>query len=186
MKDRIAAAMQVVEAGSSLDAALSDDFCFAVLSVLGSKYLAVGAPESLGIVDCGEAARLIVAAHEIVFGELEVRSVGDNDLSEPSVLSVEECLASDVVCLATDLDFEATWVAMGSHINARSEKRWSQGFERLLKASVFASNAGHMKQDIPRYHGALSEIIAGSVSGRVGDEITGLLCAVVRDSEPSP
>lgn len=167
MLDQLRAAMRAVEDDPAAGtASLTPALRFAVLSGLGSKYLAVGAPSSLGIIDLDSNAEAIVVCHRLLFGELEVKRNRD--------MGVEEALAADIVCLPATTDFELEWIAEATHLNILDASPHSRGMAELTQhcALTYLDPQGASRA---RSHGLLAEVIRGSVSGRMGEEITALL-----------
>lgn len=168
--------MQAIETQGK-DAEMSSLLRQAALAGLGSKYLAVGSPATLGIIACGAAAPALQACHELLFGTLQVRSSGDNLFAEDAAVaehSIEESLACDIVCLPTEADFAVEWIAEATHLNLVDSGPWSMGMQALLHCARFTL-IGQPRHTIHKVHGRLTDVITGSVSGRMGEEITALL-----------
>ena len=146
--------------------ASSQQLHFAALAGLGSKYLALGTPASLGLIGDSSAAPALLAVHQLLFGPLEIRYADQ--------LSIEEALASDIVCLPTSSEFEVQWIADATHLNLIDSGHWSAGATELLRSAQIAT-VGAPQRPIPNHHGSLADVITGKVSGRMGEELTGLL-----------
>lgn len=143
----------------------------AALAGLGSKYLAVGAPDTCGIIHCGSATEAIAECHTLLFGPLEFRVVGA-ELSGSTNCSAEEAFASDLVCMPENEEFSLAWIAEATHLNVHRNVSPSDSLNTLCD---FASVTELSQSSEASSHGKLSEVICGQVSGRVGEEITLLL-----------
>lgn len=149
----------------------------AALAGLGSKFLAIGAPCSLGIAECGEDATALLDCHQFLFGPLEVRSAGDNSFEAGAKIrrcSIEESLACDIVCLSTTTEFSRDWIPDATHLNIVDTGPWSSGMQALAREASMTW-VGSPRQGLDNCHGELAEVIQGKVSGRMGEELTGLL-----------
>ena len=139
---------------------------FAAFAGLGSKYLAVGTPMTLGVVNCDAEYQALVTCHGIIFGPLEVLRSEDT--------STEEAMAADIVCLPATTEFAVDWIAEATHLNIMDTGPWSEGMQELASSTALtylsAAAAGPHGS-----HGLLTEVIRGSVSGRMGEEITALV-----------
>ncbi len=115
--------------------------------------------------------------HRLLFGALELRTAGDNHLpaaDKQREFTTEEAFACDIVCLCTTQEFRAEWIAEATHLNIIDTGPWSQGMQSVaLRAHV--SWLGKPRHPVQIAHGSLHDVITGSVSGRVGEEITALL-----------
>ncbi|MBL4634903.1 MAG: hypothetical protein JKY56_13610 [Kofleriaceae bacterium] len=176
--DQLRAAMRAIEDASAetADTILSEyeklygqnpDLAVAALFGLGSKYLAVGAPETCGIIGCGSAGPAIIACHTLLFGPLEYRVVGESIAGTTST-SVEDAFACDLVCLATDQDFSLHWIADATHLNVRQADEISAAVKALCEIVTLTA----LKPRQETEERSLSEVICGQVSGRVGEELT--------------
>ncbi|MCP4448870.1 MAG: hypothetical protein GY811_26590 [Myxococcales bacterium] len=167
MLDALRKAMKAIEAAPESAQLLSDaTLRFASLAGLGSKYLAVGTPMSMGLVHCNEYEEALIQCHTHLFGELEILN--------NKVVGVETAMAADIVCLTSDTDFELMWIADATHLNMFDTGIWSAGMRELSRAcDITYLNAPAIAPG--RAHGLLADVIGGSVSGRMGEEITALL-----------
>ena len=185
MHSELEAAMSAIEA-RQVDPALSARMTRAALAGLGSKYLALGAPSSLGLVACGPDAQALRVSHAIVFGSLSCRSAGSNQLTaEGAVVATtfEEAFACDIVCLTTSIDFEFEWIPDATHLNIVDSGPWSSGMESLADCARITS-VGTPRHSLRTQHGGLEDVITGKVSGRVGEEVTVLLWTPVSSLAP--
>lgn len=99
-------------------------------AAVASKYLASGAPRTIGFVGSGVQARTMLAAHRAVFGAAFEPLFSDRDPALAQKLagelggravSVEEACGADVVCTSTPSRtpvVRASWLAKGAHVNA--------------------------------------------------------------------
>ncbi len=177
MHDELQAAMKAIEALDSVPSSLSREQHWAALAGLGSKFLAIGAPETIGLLHCGGAAGAIYRCHELQFGPLKIRSAGDHALDGSADIfkcSSEESLACDLVCLTTTSDFSPEWIADATHLNIIDDGPWSPGMQSLA-AQARLTWVGTPRHALSAEHGPLNDVIRGSVSGRVSEEITCLL-----------
>jgi ornithine cyclodeaminase/alanine dehydrogenase len=168
-------------------------------AAVASKHLAVQHPRSIGFVGCGVQARFLLEAHRVLFDGFEVRTI---DISSEAsarfaseaggaVVSVEQAAGSDIVCTATPSRapiVKRAWVRSGTHINALGADApgkqeldpailadakvviddWEQATESG-EVNVALHQGTYMREQI---HGTLGEVVAGTKSARVGDEIT--------------
>ncbi len=149
----------------------SPDLAVAALFGLGSKYLAVGAPETCGIIGCGSAGPEIVACHDLLFGPLEYRVIGD-EIAGTTNTSLEDAFACDLVCLATNQEFSLHWIADATHLNlCRSSGEISADVKALCKIVTLTA----LKSTQDSEERSLNQVISGQVSGRVGEELTMLI-----------
>lgn len=167
MQDALRAFMKAIETDPQARIDASDaTLRFAALAGLGSKYLAVGTPMTLGLVNCDAEEEALVACHRLLFGPLEVLRTAD--------VSTEEAMAADIVCLAATTEFELDWIAEATHLNIRSAGPWSEGMHKLASSAALTYlNAATAGPGVS--HGLLCDVIQGSVSGRMGEEITALV-----------
>ncbi len=168
MQDELRALMKRIESDPDAMPATADaTLRFAALAGLGSKYLAVGTPTTMGLVDCDMHQDALITCHELLFGPLEVLRSADS--------SIEEAMAADIVCVSTTTAFEFDWIAEATHLNIFDAGPWSKSMQELATlAALTYLNAG----TVPIggiAHGLLSEVIRGSVSGRMGEEVTALV-----------
>lgn len=149
-----------------LETGLNASLRFAALAGLGSKYLAVGTPTTMGIIDCGEHAAFLIECHSLLFGPLEILR-GEE-------LGCEEAMAADIVCLTSSSEFDLDWIAEATHLNVLDTGPWSTGMQALAQTSSLtyidiATRGPHNS------HGLLADVIVGTVSGRMGEELTALV-----------
>lgn len=149
----------------------------AALAGLGSKFLAVGAPGSLGLAQSGADAPALLECHTLLFGPMELRCAGDNAIeSGPGIrmCSMEESFACDIVCLATTTEFSRDWIPEATHLNIVDTGPWSSGMQALAREASMTW-VGSPRHPLLNSHGDLAAVIEGRVSGRMGEELTGLL-----------
>ena len=151
MRDALRTLMKEIEANpDALPTRASGDIRFAALAGLGSKYLAVGSPASLGLVNCGAHSDAIAVCHELLFGPLEV--LHDQDLG------VEEAMAADIVCLPSSTEFELAWIAEATHLNVLDDGRWSEGMTQLANHCSITYAAASLPSKGRNAHGLLSDV----------------------------
>lgn len=158
---------------------LSKEVRWAALAGLGSKYLAVGSPASLALIDCGPAAAWIVACHELLFGDgVDIKLSGDN-LAPPSSTAVrcerEQAFASDIVCMPCTVDFDLAWIAEATHLNLCWQPPGPSAGALILFESSSVTVESEHPPPLARRQSSLDEVITGHVSGRMADELTVLL-----------
>jgi ornithine cyclodeaminase/alanine dehydrogenase len=183
-----------------MDATLLTALRTGAAGAIGSRYLAVARPRSLGLVGCGVQARMLLEAHRVLYGDdLELRMAdGRPQAAEAfaaeaggTATSVEEAAACDIVCTSTPARspvIKRSWVKAGAHINAMGAD--GPGKQELDPALLVAAKlviddhaqAHHAGEiNVPLAQGmlepdsifaTLGEIVAGIKSGRTGDEIT--------------
>lgn len=166
---------------------------------VASKYLAVGAPRSLGFIGCGVQARVLLAAHQVLWPDLELVMADSRDDAARAFAeeaggragSAEQASACDIVCASTPSRapvIDRSWIAGGTHINAMgADAPGKQELDPqiLRDARVIiddAHQAHHSGEvNVPLSSGAITEadiagnlgdIVAGTLAGRTGDEIT--------------
>ena len=167
---------------------------------IGSKYLAVQSPRSLGFIGCGVQARVLLSAHRVIYGDgLQLRMADVDEAAARAfaeeaggtATTVQRAAACDIVCTSTPSRtpvVERAWVAAGAHINAMgadAEGKQELATDLLLAAKVVVDDreqAFHSGEvNVPLHtgalseaqvHGTLGEVMAGTRSGRMGDEIT--------------
>ncbi len=148
----------------------------AVFAGLGSKYLAVGSPESIGILTTPTLALPLMAVHRLLFGDdLQFRLLHPcENVANATTTDMEQVCACDILCAPSDAAIDAYWLAEATHVNLTECSLWSPGFTSLAQfASAtlqYGSNAV-----VGNLHGQLADVITGTVSGRMGEEITLLL-----------
>lgn len=162
---------EIEECSGTLPPGSDTSLHFAALAGLGSKYLAVGSPASLAVVGCGADRDSIIACHELLFGYLDILH-GDQ-------LGIEEAVAADIVCLPTSTEFDLEWIADATHLNVLDDGQWSEGMKQLARHC----SVTYTGRDLPAQghaHGLLADVVRGSVSGRMGEEVTVLVCKTGR------
>ncbi len=185
MHSELEAAMAAIESIAP-DLSLPASVERAALAGLGSKYLALGSPTSLGLLSCGSDASALRRCHEILFGELALRSAGGNQLDDAKAsgsFTLEEAFACDIVCLSTSLEFEDIWIADATHLNIVDTGEWTKGMHSLARRAHF-TYVGTPRHALAHSHGSMEQVISGSVSGRMGEELTVLLWTPSGDATP--
>lgn len=183
-----------------MDATLLTALRTGAAGAIGSRYLAVARPRSLGFVGCGVQARVLLEAHRVLYGDdLELR-MADGRLQAAEAFaaeaggtatSVEQAAACDIVCTSTPARapvVKRSWVKAGAHINAMGAD--GPGKQELDPALLMAGklviddhaqarHAGEINVPLTRgmldeenIFATLGEIVAGNKAGRTGDEIT--------------
>lgn len=147
----------------------TEDDSFCVRSVLASKYLAVGAPETIGVLGFRDITPYLVALHREIFPTIIART---EETHQP-----EQCLASDVVCLSSDAPFDPSWVPDGSHVNVfhcSSPAKLPGLIAQFLHDHSVTLQSAEERGFLPNgsVHGSLADVVVGAVSGRVGEEVT--------------
>jgi len=139
------------------------------LTGLGSKLLAIGAPQTLALLGtASESAVLqdaIIEAHTLLFGPLELRVVS---CTAPTN-DIERALASDIVCMAYNVPFSMEWIAEATHINLLSPWCFASTEKSSLQEWEGAASLTHCTRSEPQN---LSDVISGVLCGRMGEEIT--------------
>ncbi len=116
---------------------------------VASRYLAVGTPRSFAIVG-GSADSL--EAHRTWFAPRDVRCTHDG---VGRLVSIDEALAADIVCVHEPIRIEARQLRRGTHVNAIAGVTLAPELAPLVTT--------------PR---KLAEMAAGLIDGRQLDEIT--------------
>jgi ornithine cyclodeaminase/alanine dehydrogenase-like protein (mu-crystallin family) len=141
----------------------------AAAGAVASRYLAVGAPRSFGIViddaTAVDAAALSLTAHRTWFAPSDVRCAATTSgaaklaaATDGRVVSVAEALACDIVNIySTRVRVAPTQLRRGTHVNAVSAESFDP---ELCKLATFVREAG------------LPALAAGLVDGRQLDELT--------------
>ena len=135
----------------------------AAAGAVASRYLAVGTPRSFAIV--GDGARSL-EAHRTWFAPRDVRCT-DQAVARAvggRVVTLDEALAADIVCIHVPLSLAASQLRRGTHVNALARIDIDHDLRAIARIVVDA---------------ALVEIAAGRVDGRQLDEITMFLKAVL-------
>jgi ornithine cyclodeaminase/alanine dehydrogenase-like protein (mu-crystallin family) len=123
----------------------------AASGAVASRYLAVGTPHSFGIVGDGV---LSLEAHRTWFDPRDIRCT-DALVPGGRLVSVDEALAADIVCIHRPLSIAASQLRRGTHVNALAPVQ----LDPELRAWVVGDQE-------------LASIVAGLVDGRQLDEIT--------------
>ena len=182
-----------------MDATLLTAYRTGAAGAVASKYLAKKSPRTLGLVGAGVQARVLIDAHRVVFGELEILAA---DVSPEAAqrlaqekggraVSVEEAAAADIVCTSTPSSVPVVrraWVKDGAHISAMgADGPGKQELEAsiLVDARVLiddweqATHSGEVNVPLhdgsyarERIAGTLGEVVAGKLAGRGDARIT--------------
>lgn len=182
-----------------MDATLLTALRTGAAGAVASRYLAVSKPRSLGFVGCGVQARVLLEAHRVLYGDLELRMADVQPEAAAmfaaeaggTAVSLESASACDIVCTSTPARAPVvmrSWVSAGAHINAMGADgpgKQELHPELLLAAKLViddreqAHHSGEINVPLSQgtlgdehIHGTLGEIVAGLVAGRTGDEIT--------------
>jgi len=166
---------------------------------VASKYLAKKGAKTLGLIGCGVQARVLIDAHEAIFGKMELLL---NDVNEAAakalqqekggkVVSTQEASAADIVCTVTPSRTPVVrreWVKAGTHINALGAdapgkqeldpKILTEG-KIVIDDAEQAIHSGEVNVPLhdgllkpEQIYGTLGEVVAGKKPGRKGDEVT--------------
>ena len=112
----------------------------AAAGAVASRYLAVGTPRSLGLIVHGSestvAAALSYAAHATWFAprDLRVSGVGADSLAHSlrgKVVSIEEALACDIVCVHAPIAIAAAQLRRGTHVNVLAAATLDEDLQKL-------------------------------------------------------
>lgn len=166
---------------------------------VASKYLAVSRPRTLGFVGCGVQARVLLDAHRVLFPDLALfMADARTDAAEAfareaggTAVSVERAAGCDIVCTSTPSRtpvVERAWIGEGTHINAMgADGPGKQELDAaILQAAKVVIDDDHQAHhsgevNVPLANGTLKEediygslgaIVAGTLAGRQGSEIT--------------
>ncbi|WP_428261533.1 ornithine cyclodeaminase family protein [Haliangium sp.] len=167
---------------------------------VASKYLAVSQPSSIGFVGCGVQARVLLAAHRVLYpGDMALfMADADRDVAEAfadevggQVADVERAAGCDIVCTSTPSRtpiIQRAWLSEGTHVNAMGadgpgKQELDPAILKAAKVVIDDHGQAHHSGEInvPLATGALSEgdihatlgeIVAGAKPGRQGSEIT--------------
>jgi ornithine cyclodeaminase/alanine dehydrogenase len=166
---------------------------------VASKYLAVGSPRTLGFIGCGVQARVLLAAHQVLFPRLELRmadlhaDAAERFAAEAGgrAVSLADAAACDIVCTSTPSRtpvVQRAWIGAGTHINAMGadgpgKQELDPAILRDAKVVIDDEHQAHHSGEInvpletgelrvETLYGTLGDIVAGTKAGRVGDEIT--------------
>jgi alanine dehydrogenase len=184
-----------------MDATLLTAVRTGAAAAVASKHLARKSPTSLGIIGCGAQAPFLLAAHQVVFGDLDLyvadaveqRASAFAAEANGSVGSAEQVAGCDIVCTATTarapVVAEKSWVRQGAHINAvgadaPGKQELSPDILAAAKVVVDdyeqATEAGELNVAVHagvyargRIYGTIGEIVVGKKPGRCSaEEIT--------------
>ena len=128
----------------------------AAAGAVASRYLAVGTPRSIGLVGNAAACSVSLAAHRAWFAPRDIRWVAHEGAfsgEAPRLVSLDEALAADIVCVHAPTSIAAGQLRRGTHVNALAPVE--------LDAQLVAVIARE-----------LAPMAAGLVDGRQLDEIT--------------
>lgn len=166
---------------------------------VASKYLAVGRPRTLGFIGCGVQARVLLAAHQVLYTNLELRmadlhaDAAERFASEAGgrAVSLADAAACDIVCTSTPSRtpvVQRAWIGAGTHINAMGadgpgKQELDPAILRDAKVVIDDEHQAHHSGEInvplesgelrvETIYGTLGAIVAGTKAGRTGDEIT--------------
>jgi len=165
------------EALAIIDAAAIAALRTGAAGAVASKFLAVGTPRSIGLVGCGLDARVLLAAHRVVFAPREIRCA-DPDAAIAArfaadcggrVTSIEEACACDIVCTTTAANLAVVrraWIRRGTHLNAMS------GVGAFDDDALDGAKRVTVSPAAGATWGTLGEVAAGIKDGRELDEIT--------------
>ena len=151
-------------------------FAAAVFAGLGSKYLAVGTPASIGILAAPTLALPLMAVHRLLFGnDLQFRLLQPyENITNATATDIEQVCACDILCAPSDAEIDAYWLADATHVNLQENSVWSPGCASLAQVAS-ATLQCRSNAMVSNLHGQLADVITGKVSGRMGEEITLLL-----------
>lgn len=177
-----------------MDATLLTAVRTGAAAAVASKYLARPDARSIGFVGCGVQSRYLLAAHRVLFRDLQVVTSDVNadaakrfaDEVGGRAGSIAEAAACDIVCTATPTRtpiVERQWVKAGAHINAMGAD--APGKQELTSsllnaARVFiddfeqATESGEVNVplrsgefQVDKIIGTLGQVIAGLKPGRI-------------------
>ena len=184
---------------SVMDATAITAYRTGAAAAIATKHLFHGEPKTLGIVGCGAQSRHLVAAHRLLWPQIDVRCAdvarraAERIAAEidGSAVDIEEAAHTEVLCTATPSRhplIKREWVRDGSHINAMgADAPGKQELDPqiLLDARVVlddvhqATESGEVNVPIEkglytanRVHGTLGEIVANRLEGRGAARIT--------------
>ncbi|MGE0549352.1 MAG: hypothetical protein AB7O24_05240 [Kofleriaceae bacterium] len=138
----------------------------AAIGAVASRYLAVGTPRSFGVIADPrtlDAAVSSLAAHRTWFQPSDLRCAGPaGDALAAAIggrtVTLDEALASDIVCIHMPITLTAEKLRRGSHVNVLVPCELADDLERAAM--------------ITHEHPGLGDLAAGLVDGRQLDEIT--------------
>jgi alanine dehydrogenase len=157
---------------------------------VASKYLATTSPRSIAFIGAGVQARTLHAAHQAVFGDLELLVHDRNGHAAAELAaeiggtatSLEVAAAADIVCTATPSRvpfLDADWVKPGAHVNAMGadapgKQELSVG---LLRASAVFIDDIHQAEgsgeiNVPLARG---DLVIDDIAGTLGEVVAGVL-----------
>ncbi|MGE0871270.1 MAG: hypothetical protein AB7P03_22105 [Kofleriaceae bacterium] len=138
----------------------------AAIGAVASRYLAVGTPRSFGLIadpSTIDAAVASLAAHRTWFQPTDLRCAGPaSDALAAAIggraVTIDEALASDIVCVHIQTPLTPEKLRRGSHLNVLAPSDLEDNLERVAM--------------IVHEHPGLGDLAAGLVDGRQLDEIT--------------
>ena len=130
--------------------ALGDpEIAAACIGAVASRFLAVGTPRSIGLIGPPHLAQSSLEAHRTWFDPKDVRTADR--------CSIDEILASDIVCIHAPIAIGAKSIRRGTHINV------------LVAGVTIDPDLAVVRTDEVT---GLRDLAAGFVDGRQLDEIT--------------
>ncbi len=182
-----------------MDATLITAMRTGAAGAVASKYLALEKPRSIGFIGCGVQARVLLEAHRVVYGDLELKMADQDPAAAAAlareaggaVVSIEDAAACEIVCTSTPSRtplVRRDWVPAGTHINAMGADapgKQELDSQLLLAARVVIDDPGQAlhsgEVNVPYHEGSfteaqvwatLGEVVAGRKTGRQADEVT--------------
>jgi hypothetical protein len=145
--------------GAAASAAPTTPRSLAAAGAVASHFLAVGTPRSIGLVG-GDDAGLSLAAHRAWFSPRDIRCTSPSLAAAVSgrVVTLDEALTSDIVCIHVPLALAAKQLRRGTHVNALALVELDE--ELRAVATIVDEPKG------------LAALAAGLVDGRQLDELT--------------
>ena len=143
------------------DPAVDPVLAAAAAGAVASRFLAVGTPRSLGLIGEWTACALSLYAHRVWFSPTDIRCAGDDrgaDELGGRIVSIEEALAADIVCIHLPLALAAAQLRRGTHVNALAGVELDRDLRE--RATIVDEPSG------------LPALAAGLRDGRQLDEIT--------------
>jgi hypothetical protein len=133
----------------------------AAAAAVASRYLAVGTPHSFALIGDDAAIACSLDAHRTWFAPRDVRCTSEAvaaAIAGARVVTVDEALTSDIVCVHVAMPLAASRLRRGTHVNALASVDLDA--ELLALATVVDEVRG------------LPALAAGLIDGRQIDEIT--------------
>ena len=133
----------------------------AAAGAVASRYLAVGTPHSFALIGDDPAIACSLDAHRTWFQPRDVRCTDARvaiAIEGARVVTLDEALASDIVCIHVAMTLAAAQLRRGTHVNALD----AVGLDGDLRALATIVNDTR----------GLPALAAGLVDGRQLDEIT--------------